>query len=76
LSFFLWAYPHNRIAYIAFPLLVALGSFGILRNFKNYKLNTFTEVTLLSVYVLVNYVALEFFLRYGTTLQPPGTLFG
>ncbi|MCX6760668.1 MAG: glycosyltransferase family 39 protein [Candidatus Nealsonbacteria bacterium] len=76
LSFFLWAYPHNRIAYIAAPLLVLLGSFGILRNYKNYKLNNFVELTLLSLYVLVNYAALEFFLNYGTILQPPGTFFG
>lgn len=76
LSFFLWAFPHNRIAYIAAPLLVLFGSLGILRSYKNYKLNNLIEITLISLYLLVNYTALEFFLRYGTILQPPGTFFG
>jgi hypothetical protein len=76
LSFFLWAFPHNRIIYIAFPLLVILGSLGLLKNFKNPKINTFTEIFLLSSYVLVNYFVLDFLLRYGSIIQPPGTTFG
>lgn len=76
LSFFLWAFPHNRIIYIAFPLLVILGSFGLLRNFKNPKVNAFMEIFLLSSYVLVNYFILEFLLRYGSIIQPSGTTFG
>jgi len=76
LSFFLWAYPHNRIAFIAAPLLVLLGSLGILRNYSNLRFNNFTEIILLSIYVLVNYAVLELLLRYGTVLQPPGTFFG
>lgn len=76
LSFFFWSFPHNRIIYIAFPLLVLLGSFGLLRNFKNHKINTFIELSLLFLYIFVNYAALEFFLRYGPIIQPPGTLFG
>ncbi len=76
LSFLLWGFPHNRIAYIAAPLLVFLGSFGILRHYNNPKFNIFVEAVLLFMYVLINYVALEFFLRYGPIIQPPGTLFG
>lgn len=70
LSFFLWCFPHNRIIYIAAPLLVILGSFGILRNFKNYQINTFVEMFLLSFYILVNYIVLEFLLKYGPLIQP------
>lgn len=76
LSFFLWAFPHNRIAYIAAPLLVLLGSFGIIRSGRDPKMNIFLETSFIFIYVLLNYVALEFFLRWGTTLQPPGTFFG
>ena len=76
LSFFLWAYPHNRIIFIAAPLLVLLGSFGLLRKHKNSKVSSFVEVSLLSLYIFVNYIILEFLLRYGTIIQPPGTIFG
>jgi hypothetical protein len=76
LSFFLWGYPHNRIIYIAAPLLVLIGSFGLLRKYRNTKIITLVELSLVFIYILVNYAALEFFLRYGPILQPPGTLFG
>lgn len=76
LSFFTWSYPHNRMMYIAAPLLVLLGSFGILRNFKNPKTNIFVEASLLFLYVFANYAVLEFLLKYGPIIQPPGTLFG
>lgn len=76
LSFFLWAFPHNRLIYIAFPLLVLLGSFGLLREHKNQRINNFAELSLLILYVLSNYILLEFLLRYGEVIQPPGTLFG
>jgi len=76
LSVFLWSFPHNRMIFIAFPLLIPLASFGLLRNYKNLKINAFLELTLLFLYVFLSYAALEFFLRYGTILQPPGTIFG
>lgn len=76
LSFFLWAFPHNRIMFIAAPLLVSIGSFGLLRKYRNPKINTLVESTLVFIYILVNYAVLEFLLRYGTIIQPPGTLFG
>jgi len=76
LSVFLWVYPHNRMLYIAFPLLVLLGSSGLLRNYKNSRINAFVEIILLSAYVLISYFVLEFLLRYGPIIQPPGTLFG
>ena len=69
LSFFIWVYPHNRIIYIAAPLLVFLGSFGLLRNFKNSKINIFLELVLLFLYVSLNYLVLEFLLRYGPIFQ-------
>lgn len=70
LSFLLWIYPHNRIIYIAFPLLVILGSLGLLRAYKNPKINAFIEMTLLSAYILLNYLVLEFLLKYGPLIQP------
>lgn len=76
LSFFLWTWPHNRIMYIAAPLLMFLASFGLMRNFKNPRVNTLAEISLLFLYILVNYAALEFFLRYGPIIQPRHTLFG
>lgn len=99
LSFFAWSYPHNRMIYIAAPLLVLLGSFGVLRNYKNPvfgknlegsahsnnlhstiiknpRINSIVELILLLLYLLINYTILEFLLRYGTIIQPPGTLFG
>ncbi len=69
LSVFLWCYPHNRMIYIAFPILVLLGSFGLLRKYRNSKINTLTELGLLSMYILINYAILEFLLRYGAFLQ-------
>ncbi|MDO8601093.1 MAG: glycosyltransferase family 39 protein [bacterium] len=75
LSVFLWSYPHNRILFIAFPVLVLLGSLGLLRNYKNPRLNSLVEIALLSAYVLINYFILEFLLKYGPVIQPPGTLF-
>lgn len=65
LSVFLWSSPHNRMFFIGFPLLVLLGSFGILRNFKSRKLNLFVEGGLLSLYVILHYVVLDFLLDYG-----------
>ena len=76
LSFFLWSYPHNRMIFISAPLLVSIGSFGLLRKCKNTRISTFLELTLISLYILVNYIVLEFLLRYGPVIQPPGTLFG
>ena len=75
LSVFLWSFPHNRILYIAAPLLVFLGSFGLLRNYKNPKINTAVELILLSLCVLVSYAMLEFFLRYGVFFPPNFNLF-
>ncbi len=69
LSFFLWSFPHNRIIFIAAPILTFLGSFGLLRKTNNPKINTVIELILLSFYVLVNYFLLEFLLRYGIFLQ-------
>ena len=66
---FLWCYPHNRMIYATSLFLILLGSFGLLRKYKNQKINSFIELTLLSLYVFVNYAALEFFLRYGDFLQ-------
>jgi hypothetical protein len=65
LSVFLWSFPHNRMMYIAFPILVFWGSFGILRSYKNLKINKLIEILLISIYILSNYAMLEFFLRYG-----------
>jgi len=65
LSFLLWPFPHNRIAYITAPLLVLLGSFGLLRTGKNPKMYKVTELALLFLYCSVNYAILEFLLRYG-----------
>jgi hypothetical protein len=76
LSFFLWSYPHNRMIFIAAPFLIFLGSFGLLQNLKNRKISNFTELGLLLLYLIINYGLLEFLLRYGTKIQPPGTLFG
>jgi|GEM_PF-3106790 len=69
LSFFLWCYPHNRMIFIAAPLLILLGSLGILRNYKNPKINIFVELGLLSLYLFVNYAILGFLLIYGDFLQ-------
>jgi hypothetical protein len=63
LSFFLWPFPHNRIAYIAAPLLVLLGSFGLLGRNSNQKVRKVTEFALLFLYSALNYTALEFLLR-------------
>lgn len=68
-AFFFWSFPHNRVLFIAFPFLVLLGSFGILRNYRNQKLNKILELLLLFCYFLINYASLEFFLRYGALLQ-------
>ena len=76
LSAFLWVYPHNRMLFIAFPLLVLLGSSGILRDYKNQKTNKIVELSFLSGYFLISYIILEFLLRYGTIIQPIGTLLG
>lgn len=70
LSVFLWCYPHNRMIFIAFPLLIPLASLGLLRSYKNYKNNVLAEAGLLSVYVLVNYLILDFLLKYGESFQP------
>lgn len=67
--FVFWSYPHNRMLYIAFPLLVLLGSLGILRERGNQKTSNILEAILLVCYLLVNYASLEFFLRYGPSLQ-------
>ncbi len=77
LSFFLWVYPHNRMIYIAAPLLMLLGSSGLLRHYKDNRVNLFLEITMIVLYILVNYIVLEFLLRYGPIIQPPGgELFG
>jgi hypothetical protein len=84
LSAFLWVYPHNRILFIAFPPLVLLGSFGLLRNhknldspeIKNQRNNKIVELSLLAGYLLTNYIIFEFLLRYGRIIQPIGTLVG
>ena len=65
LSAFLWICPHNRILFIAFPVLVLLGSFGLMRNYKNPKVNFLTELGTLFLYVSLNYFILEFLLNYG-----------
>ncbi|MFH1894769.1 MAG: glycosyltransferase family 39 protein [Patescibacteria group bacterium] len=76
LSFFFWIYPHNRMMYIAAPLLILLGSFGLIENFKNKKNKVIFEFGLISVYIISNYFILDFLLKYGAIIQPPGTLFG
>ena len=70
LCFFLWTYPHNRMIFIAAPLLVLLGSFGILRTCKNPKISIFIEIASLSLYILLNYFILEFLLKYGPLIEP------
>ena len=65
LSVFFWCSPHNRMLFIGFPILVLLGSFGLLRNFKNAKVNLLSESGLLFLYVAVNYVILGLLLNYG-----------
>ena len=70
LSFFLWAFPHNRIAFISAPLIVLLGSFGLVELFKNYKFNKYIELFLLFLCVLTNYFLVEFLLKYGDILRP------
>jgi len=69
LSFFIWSYPHNRIIFIAAPFIVLLGSSGLLRGWKNLKINTSVELVLLFLYLLINYAVLEFLLKYGPLLQ-------
>jgi hypothetical protein len=77
LSFFLWSFPHNRIIFIAAPLLVLLASRGLIRNESaNQKFNLAVEIILLTIYLFVNYFLLNFLLNYGTIIQPPGTIFG
>jgi hypothetical protein len=76
LSFFVWIYPHNRMMYIAAPLLVFVASFGILRENKNQKLGRILEIIFLMAYVSISYFVLDFLLKYGTIIQPPGTYFG
>lgn len=66
ISFLFWAFPHNRIIFIAFPLFVLLGSFGLAANSK---LSRFAQTGLLIIYVLSNYLALEFLLWWGPALQ-------
>lgn len=66
LSFLFWAFPHNRIIFIAFPLFVLLGSFGLANSGK---LSRFIQTGLLIIYVLSNYLALEFLLWWGPALQ-------
>lgn len=68
LSFLIWPYPHNRIAYIAVPLLFLLGSFGILREDDNRRIRILKEISLLLIYICVNYFFLDFLLRYGNFL--------
>jgi len=69
LSFLLWCYPHNRMIFIAAPLLILLASFGILRNYKNPKINIFVELSLLSLYLFTNYTILWFLVKHGDFLQ-------
>jgi hypothetical protein len=70
LSFFLWAFPHNRIAFISAPLIVLLGSFGLVELFKKYKFSKYIEISLLLICVLTNYFLVEFLLKYGDILRP------
>ena len=65
LSVFLWICPHNRMFFIAFPILVLLGSFGLLRTCKNTKIGLLAEAVFLIIYVVINYAILEFLLKYG-----------
>ena len=74
LSGFLWYCPHNRILFIAFPILVLLGSFGLVRICKNPKISLLVELGLLFLYVAVNYIILEFLLNYGIFLWRFGDL--
>ncbi len=74
LSAFLWMCPHNRILFIAFPILVLLGSFGLLRNLKNPKTNLLVESGMLILYISVNYFFLGFLLDYGIFLWRFGSL--
>jgi 4-amino-4-deoxy-L-arabinose transferase-like glycosyltransferase len=65
LSPFLWIAPHNRMLFIAFPILVLLGSFGLLRNLKDPRISLLVELGLLFLYIILNYAILEFLLNYG-----------
>ena len=76
ISFFVWSYPHNRMIYIAAPLLVLLGSFGLLRSSQKLKINNFIEVSSVFLFIIINYFILELLLKYGIIIQPSGTLFG
>ena len=69
LSFLLWSFPHNRMAFISAPLIVLLGSFGLIRTGKNTKMNIFIELSCLVLYVAVNYFFLVFLLSYGEGLR-------
>lgn len=67
ISFLFWAFPHNRIIFIAFPYLILLGSFGLAAG--SNKLSDFSRNGLLIAYVLLNYLTLEFLLQWGPVLQ-------
>jgi len=69
LSFFLWAFPHNRIAFISAPLIILLGSFGFIELFKNNKYSRYIEITLLFFYIFINHFLVEFLLKYGDALR-------
>lgn len=67
ISFLFWAFPHNRVIFIAFPFLVLLGSFGLAA--EGSRLSDFSRKGLLIAYVLFNYLTLEFLLQWGPVLQ-------
>jgi len=69
LSFFLWSFPHNRIIFIAFPLICLLGSFGILIKENKQKAAVPLELSFLFLYVAANYIILDALLKYGPCLQ-------
>jgi hypothetical protein len=70
LSFFLWAAPHNRIAFISAPLIIMLGSFGLVGIFQKQKISKYAEPALLFFCIFINYFLVEFFLKYGNILRP------
>lgn len=69
LSFFLWSFPHNRIAFISAPLIILIGSFGLVELFKDHKSSRYIQLIILFIYIFINYYLVEFLLKYGDILR-------
>ena len=69
LSCILWPFLHNRIMYIAGPLLALLASAGLFIRFKNFELTASARAVLVALYIVTNFAVLEFVLRNGEQYQ-------